>query len=98
MIFFSKKEKKPFIEISKYYEREFLNELRLLNVQRPSIILRVTEHIPEIVGFIKTLIESKHAYVVESGSVYFDTESLKSATTFFQPTEATTELDSKGRL
>lgn len=65
-----------------------MDDLRLLNCERPSIVLRVTEHIAEIVHFIERLVASQHAYPVASGSVYFDTQSLKSARTFFVPVES----------
>lgn len=69
--------------------------MNLLNCEKPSIILRVTQHVPQIVEFIKKLVDSKYAYVTASGSVYFDTQKF-AIKSFFEQTEATTEFDSKG--
>ena len=69
--------------------------MKLLNCEKPSIILRVTQHVPQIVEFIKKLIDSNYAYVTASGSVYFDTQKF-AIKSFFEQTEATTEFDSKG--
>jgi cysteinyl-tRNA synthetase len=57
-------------------EKEFLSDMDNLNVRRPDAILRVTEHIEEIIGFVTNLIEKKHAYVAADG-VYFDLSSMK---------------------
>ena len=67
-----------------------------LNCEPPSIILRVTEHIPQIIAFIEKLIASKHAYVTTSGSVYFNQQAI-SVKSFILPTETVSEFDSKGK-
>lgn len=43
-----------------------------LNIQRPNVLTRVSEYVPEIVDFVKKIIENGFAYEVD-GSVYFDT-------------------------
>lgn len=43
-----------------------------MGVQKPSIILRVTECIPQIINFIEKLIETERAYVTRNRNVYFD--------------------------
>lgn len=52
-------------------ESEFFRDMADLHVQPPDAILRVTEHIDEIIAFIQVLIDKKHAYVAQDG-VYFD--------------------------
>ncbi|XP_050677893.1 probable cysteine--tRNA ligase, mitochondrial [Leptidea sinapis] len=59
--------------IAKQYEQEFWLDMANLNVDKPMIIARVSEHINSIENFIKNLIDSNMAYVVEDSSVYFDT-------------------------
>lgn len=57
-------------EITRKYENSFFDDMKKLNIQFPDQILRVTEHIPEIIKFIEKLIENKYAYE-SNGSVYF---------------------------
>ena len=71
--------------MSSYYEKEFLEDLKSLNCKRPSIILRVTQYIPEIIRFIEKLIECKLAYSTKSGSVYFNTKKFKVKSFFIIP-------------
>eukprot|EP01032_Pedospumella_encystans_P027830 gene27830-31440_t len=57
-------------------EDDFFRDMDSLNVLRPDTVLRVTEHIPEIIAYITRLIDLKSAYVTTDG-VYFDFSSLK---------------------
>lgn len=57
-------------EITRKYENSFFDDMKKLNIQFPDQILRVTEHIPEIIKFIEKLIDNKYAYE-SNGSVYF---------------------------
>lgn len=75
-------ENKDISQVSKFYEKEFLDDLNKLNCDRPSIILRVTDHIPEIILFIQKLIDNEQAYKTKSGSVYFRTQKF-SVKSFF---------------
>jgi cysteinyl-tRNA synthetase len=59
-------------------EKEFFEELDVLNVRRPDSLLRVTEVIPEIVKFIQDIIDEDFAYVGKDNSVYFDVEKYES--------------------
>ena len=47
------------------------------DVDEPSLWLKATETIPDIIDFIEKLIESGHAYPAENGDVYFDVTSFK---------------------
>ncbi|CAH2084491.1 unnamed protein product [Euphydryas editha] len=62
-----------FKTVAKKYEHEFWLDMSSLNVEKPMIITRVSEHIDTISGFIKGLIDSEMAYVAKDGSVYFNT-------------------------
>jgi cysteinyl-tRNA synthetase len=44
---------------------------RALGVLPPDIEPHATQHIPHIIALIQTLLEKKHAYVVENGDVYY---------------------------
>ena len=55
-------------------EEDFFTDLDALNVRRPDAILRVTEHIPDIIAYIEGIISSERAYVTPDG-VYFSVAS-----------------------
>lgn len=60
-------------EIKKFtekMEKEFLTDMADLGVQRPDAILRVSEHIPDIIAFVENLIKGGYAYSSKDG-VYF---------------------------
>src|SRR5712671_114589 len=52
------------------YEQAFLEDSAALNIERP-ILVRATEHIPEMAEFIGKLVEKGFAYRAEDGSYYF---------------------------
>ncbi|CAL7945178.1 unnamed protein product [Xylocopa violacea] len=60
-----------FSKLSQHWEGEFHKDMDDLNVLRPNVLTRVSEYIPEIVAFIKKIIENGLAYE-SNGSVYFD--------------------------
>lgn len=64
-------------EITEKYIDEFHNEMDALNVLRPSVEPKATEHIQHIIEFIGMLIEKGKAYHVDGGDVYFSIESFK---------------------
>lgn len=81
------RKKKNITDISRFYEKEFFEDLNLLNCERPSIVLRVTQHIPEIIQFIQKLVSEGRAYSAKSGSVYFRTQDFKIKSFFVLPEE-----------
>jgi cysteinyl-tRNA synthetase len=50
---------------------QLLADMRALNLKRAEVYPRVTEHVPEIVDLVETLVEKGYAYE-SNGSVYFD--------------------------
>ncbi|MFH2058972.1 MAG: cysteine--tRNA ligase [Pseudomonadota bacterium] len=63
--------------ITEKYIDEFHNEMDQLNVLRPTIEPKATEHIGHIINFIQMLIDKGKAYHVEGGDVYFSIDSFK---------------------
>ena len=64
---------KTWREISDYYARDYLEQMDRLKV-KIDIHPRVTDHINEIIEFVRNLIERGYAYVASSGSVYFEVD------------------------
>ncbi|MCK4718786.1 MAG: class I tRNA ligase family protein, partial [Thermoplasmata archaeon] len=61
----------PVEDISKMYLRSFLDDMEALGVDAVNLYGKATEHIPEIIWQIETLIEKGVAYE-SNGSVYFE--------------------------
>ena len=57
-------------EFVKPYAEAFLEDMDSLRAERAEVYPRATEHIPEMVGMIATLIEHDYAYAAD-GDVYF---------------------------
>lgn len=47
-----------------------------LDVDDPTLWLKATENIDNIIDFVRALIESGHAYAAENGDVYFDVDTF----------------------
>ncbi|MBU3072221.1 cysteine--tRNA ligase [Clostridium estertheticum] len=67
----AKREHKTVWEIAKFYEDAFFEDCKKLNIKRPTIVCRATEHIQDMIGFIKKLEEKGYTYV-SNGNVYFE--------------------------
>src|SRR5947208_17185626 len=52
------------------YEKAFLEDAATLNIEQP-ILVRATEHIPEMARFVADLEQKAFAYRAEDGSYYF---------------------------
>ncbi len=53
-------------------------QMARLKVDDPSLWLKATESIDDIIAFVSTLVEKGHAYATEKGDVYFSVESFPS--------------------
>ena len=62
-------------EVARKFEAEYIKDSDGLNVMAPTVRPRATEHIGEIIGIVKDLVESGHAYVARNGDVYFRVKS-----------------------
>jgi cysteinyl-tRNA synthetase len=59
------------------FERAFLDDLKTLNCRAPHDTPRATQHLPEIVALIETLMDRGLAYKALDGSVYFSIEKYR---------------------
>ncbi|WP_276281782.1 cysteine--tRNA ligase [Halorussus caseinilyticus] len=58
-------------EVARHFVSEVIADMRSLNLKRAEVYPRVSEHVPEIVDLVETLVEKGYAYE-SNGSVYFD--------------------------
>ncbi|XP_068026862.1 probable cysteine--tRNA ligase, mitochondrial isoform X2 [Melanerpes formicivorus] len=63
------------VALARIYEEDFKQDMAALKVLPPTVYMRVTDNIPQIIAFIKTIIASGQAYATSQGNVYFDVES-----------------------
>ena len=71
----AKRENKNPFEIAQFYMDAFLADIDKLNIDRPEIIARATEHIDVMEEYVKKIIENGYTYQTED-TVYFDTSKL----------------------
>jgi cysteinyl-tRNA synthetase len=57
--------------VAEHFTGEVVESMRALGLLRADVYPRVSEHVPEIIDLVETLIEKGYAYEVD-GSVYFD--------------------------
>ena len=58
-------------DVAESYVAETIEDMRSLNLKRATVYPRVSEHVPEIIDMVETLVENGYAYEA-NGSVYFD--------------------------
>lgn len=68
-------EKKTPLEIAEFYTEKFLKDFELLNIDKPEIICKATEHIEDMMKFVQKLIDNGYAYET-STAIYFDVSKL----------------------
>lgn len=71
----AKKENKNPYEIAKYYTEIFFRDMERLNIERPEIIAKATEHIDDMLEFVQGLVKNGYAYETSRG-IYFDISKL----------------------
>ena len=62
-------------DIAEFYMKAFFRDEEALNIERPDIICRATEHIDDMINLIKRLEEGGHTYIA-GGNVYFSIDSI----------------------
>ena len=67
----ARKQQKSVKEIADTYAKAFFEDLEKLNIEKPEIIAYATEHIKEMIEYVK-----EYAYEISDG-IYFDTSKFK---------------------
>lgn len=73
----AKREGVPFNDVTTKYIAEYLTDMALLKVKKPTQMPKVSDHLPQIIRIIEGLIEKKMAYVVD-GEVFYSVRQFKS--------------------
>ena len=71
----AKKENKDPYEIAAYYTKIFLRDFDRLNIDRPEVICKATDHINEMIEFVSEIVKNGYAYETSRG-IYFDISKL----------------------
>jgi len=58
-------------EIAAHYSRLFFEDCAALNIQRPHVVCKATEHIPEMIDLVQRLANLGYTYEIDDG-IYFD--------------------------
>ncbi len=75
MIKSAREEHKTPLEIAEHYTKLFFEDLKALNIETPEIICKATDYIPEMLEYVKGLVEKGYAYET-STAIYFDISKL----------------------
>ena len=76
MIKSAREEHKTPEEIAKHYTKLFFDDLKASNVETPEIVCKATDHIKEMLEYVKVLVEKGYAYET-STAIYFDVSKLE---------------------
>ena len=67
------------LELARVEEANFFEDLERLGCREPTLVLRVSEHIEDIVQFTQEVVEQGYGYTTTDGSVWFDVAKLGSS-------------------
>lgn len=71
----AREQKKSPLEIAKMYTDEFFKDFERLNIDKPEIIAKATEHIPDMLEYAKEIVKNGYGYETSNG-IYFDISKL----------------------
>lgn len=71
----AREEKKSPLEIAAFYTERFFKDFERLNIDKPEIICKATDHIDDMLKFVEKLMENGYAYET-STAIYFDVSKL----------------------
>ncbi len=93
----AKREKISWKDLSQKFEREYLKDMKALDITSVSKYARATSHIKEIISQVKRLLEKGFAYQIKDG-IYYDISKFKnygklSRRTVLQAEDAVSRID-----
>ncbi|MBQ8882657.1 MAG: cysteine--tRNA ligase [Clostridia bacterium] len=72
----SREQKKTPWEIAEYYTSVFFEDIAQLNIGKPEIIAKATDHIEDMIKYVEKLVELGYGYETSDG-IYFDIEKFE---------------------
>lgn len=72
----AKQQGKKVWEVAEYFTDQFMQTIDALNIIRPNVVCRATDHIPQQIEMINELIKKGFAYQT-STAIYYDTSKFK---------------------
>jgi cysteinyl-tRNA synthetase len=72
----AKRERKTVWEIAEFYTKAFFEDTQRLNILKPTIVCKATDHIKEMIELIQRLEKKGYTYIIEDG-IYYDTSKFK---------------------
>lgn len=79
----AQREQKSPWDIAQKYEAAFFKHSEMLNIKRPDIVARATDHVKEMIDMVSDLLNKGYAYESE-GNVYFDVSKFPAYPNFAQ--------------
>ncbi len=67
----SKREHKSVYDIANFYENAFFQDCSKLNIRKPAVVEKASDHIDTYIKMISKMLEDGYAYI-SNGNVYFD--------------------------
>jgi cysteinyl-tRNA synthetase len=59
------------MEVADFYTEAFFKDIDRLNIKRPDVVCRATEHVPDMIELIKRIEANGHTYMA-GGNLYYD--------------------------
>jgi cysteinyl-tRNA synthetase len=73
----SQKQGVPLSQYTEHFAEAFFEDIKALNVEPADHYPKATDHIPEMISLVKTLIAKGYAYKSEDGSIYYAINKFK---------------------
>lgn len=77
MVESARRERKTPWELAEYYTQDFMNQIEQLNIKKPTIVCKATDHIQGMIDLTQSLLDKGYAYRIEGDGIYFDVQKLE---------------------
>jgi cysteinyl-tRNA synthetase len=67
----AKEKHESVLEVAQFYTDAFFRDIDRLNIKRPDVVCKATEHVPDMIELIKRIEANGHTYMA-GGNLYYD--------------------------